>query len=50
MADLVPGSVANEPESAEMQDAQPEPASEEMPLANDYELPAILRKQKRMVQ
>jgi len=46
--DAVSASAPNEPESAT--EAEPEPAIEEMPLANDYELPAILRKQRRMVQ
>ncbi|HZQ52239.1 MAG TPA: cell division protein FtsZ [Bryobacteraceae bacterium] len=35
---------------AAAQESQPEPAAQESPAADDYELPAILRKQKRMVQ
>jgi cell division protein FtsZ len=49
-APVVPDLVSTaEPASVEARDAQ-DPAMEEMAPANDYELPAILRKQRRLVQ
>jgi cell division protein FtsZ len=51
MTDGAPDVVPMEAEAVmETQDAEQEPAIEEMPPVNDYELPAILRKQRRMVQ
>jgi cell division protein FtsZ len=48
MPELVSASGPIQPESGT--DAQAEPAIEEGGPVNDYELPAILRKQRRMVQ
>ena len=39
-----------EPEVVIQVTTQPEPAAEELPPADDYDTPAFLRKQKRMLQ
>jgi len=46
--DLVQGAQPNQPESAG--EVQTEAATDDMAAVNDYELPAILRKQRRLVQ
>jgi cell division protein FtsZ len=47
----VPGQPSAEPEPAvAAREVEPEPAVEEAPPMDDYEMPAILRKQRRMVQ